>query len=157
MDFARLDSNDRTAVIASAVVLVLGIVSFVNEWGNAMLLSIIGALAMLAFVFMPQLLPTTALPAPRGLLMLAAGGIAALFWLIAAIDWLGYIVDNLGNLDTLQFLVGFVASLVMAWAGWQAFQAGTAPGTSGAAPADRSAPGPGIGDDVRPGPGDGPE
>jgi hypothetical protein len=51
--------------------------------------------------------------------------VAALFWIIATVSWLDWIVGHLATFDTLQFLVGLVASLVLAWAGWQAYQGST--------------------------------
>jgi hypothetical protein len=142
MDFSRLSGSERTAAIASAVVVVLGIVSVVNDWGAVLLVSILAAIGMLAILFAPQLWPAAKLPAGRGLLLLVAGAAAALFWLVAAIDWIDWILEHIGDLDTLQFLVGFVATLVMAWTGWQAFQSeggkvqlGSASSSAGAAAA----------------------
>lgn len=131
MDFSKLSPNERTAVIASAVVLVLGIVSLVNDWGSLLIVPVLAALIILGGILLPQLAPTVNLPAPKGLVMLLGGAAAALFWVIAAISWLDWIVGHLGAFDTLQFLVGLVASLVMAWAGWKAYQA--AGGSVGAA------------------------
>ena len=123
MDFSKLSSNERTAVLASAVVLVLGIVSLVNDWGAMLIVPVLGAMVVLGAILLPQLAPTMNLPAPKGLVMLLGGAAAALFWVIATISWLDWIVNHLGSFDTIQFLVGLVASLVMAWAGWTAFQA----------------------------------
>jgi hypothetical protein len=123
VDLSRLDANERMAAMAAGVVLVLGIVSIVNDWGALMIVPILGALAVLAVLFLPQV----NLPAPRGLTLLLAGAVAALFWIIAAVSWLDWIVGHLATFDTLQFLVGLVAAIVLAWAGWQAYQA--SPGT----------------------------
>ena len=123
MDFSKLSSNERMAVFASAVVLVLGIVSLVNDWGSLLIVPVLAALVVLGGILLPQLAPTVNLPAPKGLVMLLGGAAAALFWVIAAISWLDWIFGHLGSFDTLQFLVGLVASLVMAWAGWKAYQA----------------------------------
>jgi hypothetical protein len=123
VDFSKLSSNERMAVIASAVVLVLGIVSLVNDWGSLLSVPVLAALIVLGGILLPQLAPTVNLPAPKGLVMLLGGAAAALFWVIATISWLDWIFGHLGAFDTLQFLVGLVASLVMAWAGWKAYQA----------------------------------
>ena len=134
MDFSKLSSNERTAVIASAVVLVLGIVSLVNDWGSLLIVPVLAALIVLGGILLPQLAPTVNLPAPKGLVMLLGGAAAALFWVIAAISWLDWIFGHLGAFDTLQFLVGLVAALIMAWAGWKAFQATTGGNVGEAAP-----------------------
>jgi hypothetical protein len=123
MDLSKLDSTDRMAAIAALIVVVLGVVSIINDWGTLMIVPILAGLAVLAVVLMPQLSPQTTIPAPKPMVLLAAGAVAALAWLLVAIDWLTWIVDHLGAVDTLQFLVGLVASFVLAWAGWQAFQA----------------------------------
>ena len=131
MDLSKLSSYERMAVLASAVVLVLGTVSLVNDWGSLLIVPVLAALIVLGGILLPQLAPTVNLPAPKGLVMLLGGAAAALFWVIAAISWLDWILGHLGAFDTLQFLVGLVASLVMAWAGWKAYQ--TAGGSVGEA------------------------
>jgi len=131
VDLSKLSSYERMAVLASAVVLVLGIVSLVNDWGSLLIVPVLAALIVLGGILLPQLAPTVNLPAPKGLVMLLGGAAAALFWVIAAISWLDWILGHLGAFDTLQFLVGLVASLVMAWAGWKAYQ--TAGGSVGEA------------------------
>ena len=47
---------------------------------------------------------------------------------VTAIDWLDWIGEHFASFDTLQFLVGLVASLVMAWAGWRVYQEAGRPG-----------------------------
>jgi len=123
MDLSKLDSTDRMAAIAALIVVVLGAVSIANDWGVLMLVPILAGLAALAVILMPQLSPQTAMPAPKALVLVAAGVVAAVTWLIVALDWMGWILDHLATFDTIQFLVGLVAAFVLAWAGWQAFQA----------------------------------
>lgn len=130
MDISKLSSNERTAVIAAAVVLVTGIVSVINDWGSLIIVPILAALVVLGGILLPQLAPTVTLPAPKALVMLLAGAAAALFWVIAAVSWLDWIFGHLGSFDTLQFLVGLAASLVMAWAGWRAYQGAGSVGES---------------------------
>ena len=130
MDFSKLSANERMAVGAAAVVLVTGIVSVVNDWGSLIIVPILAALVVLGGILLPQLAPTVTLPAPKPLVMLLGGAAAALFWVIAAVSWLDWIAGHLGSFDTLQFLVGLVASLVMAWAGWRAYQAAGSVGES---------------------------
>jgi hypothetical protein len=120
---SKLSSNEKMAVYASAVVVVTGIVSLVNDWGGLIILPLVAALGMLLVLFAPSIMPNNRLPGSKGSLMVILGGVAALFWVIAALTWLDWIFGHLGTFDTLQFLVGLIASLVMGWTGWQAFQA----------------------------------
>jgi len=123
MDFSKLSSNEKMAVFASVVVVVTAIVSLVNRWGGLIILPLLAALAMLLILFAPSIMPNTKLPGSKGSLMLVAGGVAAVFWLISALTWLDWIFGHLARFDTLQYLVGLAGSLVMGWTGWQAFQA----------------------------------
>jgi hypothetical protein len=122
MDFSKLSSNEKSAVVASAVVVITGLISIVNGWGGILVVALLGAVAMLAIVYMSQS-PGSRLPAPKGTLMLVSGGAAAAAWVIATLTWIGWIFEHLADVDTLQFVIGLAASLVMAWTGWQAFQA----------------------------------
>ena len=122
MDLSRLSSSERMAVYASAVVVITGFLSVAWSWGTLMLLAAVAGLVVLGGILLPQLSPNTNLPAPKGLVMLGGGIVAAAVFVITAIDWIGWIGDHLATFDTLQFLVGLVASLVMAWAGWRAYQ-----------------------------------
>jgi hypothetical protein len=111
------------ALYASAVVVVTGIVSLVNDWGGLIVLPLLAALGTLLVLFAPSIMPNAKLPGSKGSLMLILGGVAALFWVISALTWLDWIFGHLGRFDTLQYLVGLIGSLVMGWTGWQAFQA----------------------------------
>jgi hypothetical protein len=121
MDFSKLSSNDKTAVVASAVVVVTGLISIVNGWGGILVVALVGAVAMLAIAFMSSS-PGARLPGSKGSLMLVAGGAEAVAWVIAALTWLGWIFGHLGDVDTLQFVLGLAASLLAGWTGWRAFQ-----------------------------------
>jgi len=123
MEFSKLSSNDKTAVVASAVVVVTGLISLVNGWGGVLIVALLGAAGMLAVVFMSQSSPSARLPGSKGSLMLIAGGAAAVFWVLATLTWIGWIFDHLADVDTLQFVIGLAASLVTGWTGWRAFQA----------------------------------
>jgi hypothetical protein len=123
MDFSKLSASDKMAIYASAAVAVLAIVALVQKWGGLIVLPLLAAVVMAAIVFWPQFSPTTQLPGSKGTLMMIAGGVAAVFWVISALTWLDYIFNNLGRFDTLLFLLGLAASLWLGWTGWQAFQA----------------------------------
>ena len=122
MNLAALSSNEKMGVYAAVVVLVTSIWSLVNDWGGWIVLPLLASIAMLLVLFQPSLMPTTKLPGSKGSLLLVTGLVAALGWVISAVGWIEWISNHIGSIDTLQFLVGLVASLVMAWVGWQAFQ-----------------------------------
>lgn len=122
MDLSKLSSSERMAVFASAVVVITGILSFEGEWGPLVLVAALAGAVVLGGVLIPVLSPSTYLPAPKGLVMLGGGIVAAVAFVVTAIDWLDWLGDYLATFDTIQFLVGLVASIVMAWAGWRAYQ-----------------------------------
>jgi ABC-type xylose transport system permease subunit len=127
MDLSKLTSNERTAVVLSAIVVVTGIISIANEWGALMFLAILAGLLVLAGILLPQASPSTNLPASTGVIILGGGVVAAVAFLITAVDWIEWIGEHLASFDTLQFLVGLIASLVLVWVGWRAYsEAGSA-------------------------------
>lgn len=145
MDFSKLDSNEKLAVYGSIAALVGGIVGgTVSALGW---LAFLAAIAMLIVVFLPQLSPTTTLPGSKGSLMLICGAIAGIIMvlgLLTIIGLLGYYFQ-FSALNAIFFLIGVAGGVVMAWAGWQAFQAeggkfqiGNAPASSGSTAAASS-------------------
>jgi hypothetical protein len=142
MDFSKLSSSERMAVVASVAVVVLSIVALSQAWSGLVAISLIAAFGMLAVVFLPQMSPNTNLPGSTGTLLVVTGGVSAVFWALAALVELRYIFNYFTDIDTLLFIVGFAAALWMGWIGWQAFQAeggkfvlGMPAGSAGAAPA----------------------
>jgi hypothetical protein len=141
MDFNKLGQNEKLAVYGSLALIVGGVVGYTYGIGG---LGILAALAMLVIIFLPQLSPGTNLPGSHGSLMVAAGGLAGIAMALALLSaFAGSILSNLDFRD-IFFLIAVIGGFVMAWAGWQAFQAeggkfqvGTA--SSGAAPSTRSA------------------
>jgi hypothetical protein len=129
------------AAIAGVVVVITSIISLAWRWGFLMFLPLLAGLVVLFVIFQARVAPNVKLPMTRGFLLLAAGGAAALFWAFVTLQWLGYIVDHLVSVDVIQFFVGLVASLVLAFAGWRAYQAeqGTAPAAPPAPPAPPAA------------------
>jgi hypothetical protein len=117
MNFSTL--NGRATLVAGAIVTVTAILSIINEWGAVMALSLLAGIGAIAI----ELSPTMKLPAPRGLTLLALGATATMATSIAAIDWLGWIVGHLVSFDTIQFLVGFGAAVVLLASGYGRYQA----------------------------------
>lgn len=120
MDLSKLGQNEKLAVYGSAALIIGGVVGY--SYGLTAL-GILAAIAMLAVVFLPQLANGFALPGSRGSLMVAAGGLAGVVMLLALLQAVGGVLFVNTNLRDLFFLVAVAGGLLMAWAGWQEFQA----------------------------------
>ncbi len=116
MDFSKLSSNDKLAVIGAALAIVGSVVSFgAGPYG------VLTGILMLVIVFLPQFSPSTKLPGTKGSLMLVVGGVAGIGAVLTLIAWLPY----LGSMGTyfIGGLLGIAGGLLMGWAAWQTFQA----------------------------------
>jgi len=123
MNFSKLSQSEKIAAVAALVVIVTALISIAWDLGLLMAVPLLAGIAVLAVVFQPQMAPTMSLPGSRGSLLVTVGVIAAAATVITALNYVGYITRNLVDIDTLQFLLGLVAAVVMAWSGWQVFQA----------------------------------
>jgi len=139
MDLSKLSQNEKLALYGAVALIVGGVVGY--AYGLTML-GVLAAIAMLVLVFLPQFSPNTSLPGSRGSLMVAIGGIAGIAMALAFLSALGgALLVRFGFRDVF-FLLAVVGGLLMAWAGWQEFQAeggkfqfGTSTSTPPAAPA----------------------
>lgn len=122
MDWSRLGSNDKLAVYGAAAVILGGLVGL--GAAGLGLIAVLAAVGVLAVVFLPQLSPTTSLPGSKGSLLLVLGGIAAIILVLGLLSVLGALgfLMRYAALSTVFYLVAVAGSLLMAWAGWQAFQ-----------------------------------
>ncbi|HEX5578834.1 MAG TPA: hypothetical protein VFY43_04125 [Candidatus Limnocylindria bacterium] len=149
----NLSSSDRTIAISAGLVVIFALYALINAWGGLMVVPLLAALAALVILFLPAIAPNTKAPGSKGSLLMVSGVLAALFWLLAALTWLGWIFDHLGALDTWLFLIGFAVSLWFGYTCWSAFQAeggkfqfgntdmsGTAAGSSAAAATSAAPP-----------------
>jgi len=118
-----LSANDRLAAITAVIVIITGLISLNNDWGILMGLSLLAGVGALVVVLLPVVAPTAKLPVSKGMSLLAMGGVATVAFLLTAFNWVGWIFDHLVAVDTLQFLVGLVAAIVLLYAGWRAYQA----------------------------------
>jgi hypothetical protein len=118
MEFSTSASRKAT-LVAGAIVAVTAVLSITNEWGTVMALSFVAGVAAVVI----ELAPSLKLPAARGVTMFALGGVATLATSVAAIDWLGWIAGHLFRFDTLQFLTGFAAAIVLLVVGFGRYQA----------------------------------
>ena len=139
MDFSKLGQNEKLAVYGSAALIIGGVVGY--SYGLTAL-GILAAIAMLAVVFLPQFSPGMALPGSRGSLMVAVGGLAGVVMVLALLQAVAGVLFVNTNLRDLFFLVAVAGGVLMAWAGWQEFQAeggkfqlgSSAPAAASAAP-----------------------
>ncbi len=123
MNFARLSYFEKVAVVAAVVVVVTALFSLANDWGILMAVSFLAGLGVLFVAFQPQMAPAMALPGSKGSLLVTLGALATIVTAVVGLTWIDWIGRHLGELDTLQFLVGLVAAAVTTWAGWQVLRA----------------------------------
>ena len=123
MNWNALSSAEKLAVYGSVATLVGGIVGgTVSALGW---LAFLAAIGMLIVVFLPQFSPQTTLPGSKGSFMLVLGGIAGIIMVLGLLTILGLLgyYFQFAALNAIFFLIGVAGGIVMAWAGWQAFQA----------------------------------
>ena len=119
----HLNATEKQITWAAVAVVFLSIYALANAWGGLMFVPLLTGLAALVILFLPRISPNTKAPGSKGSLLMVSGVLAAAFWLLAALTWVGWIFDHLATLDTILFLIGFAAALVFGWLCWQAFQA----------------------------------
>jgi hypothetical protein len=140
MNFSALSAMDKRVAILAAVVAVTAVLSLALAWGFFMVISLVAGAAALWVVFQPQVTPAMKLPGSKGSLVTAAGAVATVAAILAALPWLtnGYIGARFLTFDVIQFMVGLIASVLLAWTGWQMlsgeggkFQIGSGGGSGG--------------------------
>jgi threonine/homoserine/homoserine lactone efflux protein len=152
MNWNALSSTEKLAVYGSVATLLGGIIGgTVSALGW---LAFLAAIGMLVVVFLPQFSPSTTLPGSKGSFMLILGavaGIVMVLGLLTILSLLGYYFQ-FAAVNAIFFLIGVAGGIVMAWAGWQAFQAeggkfqigsggtGAGPGSSAPPPPPPGAP-----------------
>ena len=124
MNFSLLSAADRRNLILGAIVVVTGLLSFLDpsgSWGSVVFIGILGGLLAAFVAVQPQVAPAMKLPTTKGLLLLVAGALAAAGFVIAGLTWFSYLISI--QIFSIIFDVGLVASVVLLWFGWQAYQA----------------------------------
>src|SRR5688572_12283120 len=143
VDFSKLNQDDKTAALASAVLVVAGLIAATTYTTYAMTCPAFpAAVGMLFVALQPQTAPAVKLPGSKGSLMVVLGGVAGVIMALALLTTLGFIFVAFGFADIL-FLAAILAGLTMAWTGWTAFQAEGGKfqiGTSSAAAAPQTTP-----------------
>jgi hypothetical protein len=136
MDMSKLTTADKRILIAGVVVLVGGLVSIIDAWGIGGIVGGLAALGVVAVILQPQLSPAMKLPAPKATLLFGLGAVAAIGFIVSALQYIEYLY-NFGRLYTLLFEVGVVASVVLAYLTWMNYKAH---GGMAAAPATPAPP-----------------
>lgn len=125
MNMQMLGAGDRRYLILGAVVALTGLLSFLDpsgSWGAVVLVGILGGLLAAFVALQPQVAPAVKLPTTKGTVLLVAGALAAGGFVIAALTFINY-VFAVTRIFSIIFDLGLVASLVLLWFGWQAYQA----------------------------------
>jgi hypothetical protein len=122
MDFSKLSSNDKLAVIGAGLAIVGALLAF----GGGGSFGLLTGILMLVIVFLPQFSPNTTLPGSKGSLMLIVGGVSAigaLFALLGILSFMGAIGGLYGGTWFIGLLLSTAGGLLMGWASWKEFQA----------------------------------
>lgn len=125
MKFNALSASDKRTLVLGAIVTIAGILSFMDpsgSWGAVVVIGILGGLLAVYVAVQPQMAPSMKMPATKGLLLLAAGGAAALGFVIAGLTWFSYVIE-VTRVFSIIFDIGLVAALALLWFGWLAYQA----------------------------------
>ena len=123
MDLSKLSANDRVALGAAGVVVITALLSISNDWGALMFLSLAAGAGVIGVVLLPFASPATTLPTTRGAALLGLGTVATVSTGLSGLNWIGYILEHMARFDTIQFLVGFAAAVVILGIGFVTFQA----------------------------------
>ena len=122
MRFSQLSAEDRWNVILGVIVVVTGLVSFLDPTGSRgglVLLGVLGGVLAAFVAVQPQVAPTTRLPSTRGTVLLVAGMLAAGGFVLGGLRFLSALFSL--RTFSLIFDVGLVAALALLSLGWRAY------------------------------------
>jgi hypothetical protein len=124
MDLSKLNANERLAFWGAVISIAGAVLAQIGFTAGGLWLTLILALAMIVVIFLPQWSPQSQLPGSKGTLMLIVGGIAGIGAILGLLGLFGaFALLGFAPLWAIGLLVGIIGGLVMAWAGWQEFQA----------------------------------
>ena len=123
MDFTKLSQNDRLTLGAGTVVVITALLSISNGWGALMFLSLAAGAGAIGVVLRPFFAPAVSRPATKGVTLLGLGAVATAATGLSGLNWLGWILEHIAKFDTIQFLTGLAAAVVLLVIGFQLFQA----------------------------------
>jgi hypothetical protein len=135
MDMSKLSAGDRRILITAVIVVIGGIVAIMDRWGIGAILGGLAGLGAALVVLQPQMMPTMKLPAPRATSLLVLGGIAAVGFVLSALQYIGFVFDL--RIMTILFDIGLVAAIALLYFAWTEYQA-----TGSAAPMASAPPAP---------------
>jgi len=135
MDMSKLSASDRRILITAVIVVIGGVVAIMDRWGIGAIIGGLAGLGAVLVVLQPQMMPTMSLPAPRATSLLVLGGIAAVGFVLSALQWLSYVFDV--RIMTILFDIGLVAAIALLYFTWTEYQ-----GATRSAPAAPAAPPP---------------
>src|SRR5262245_18197675 len=118
MNLSALSAADRNNVILGAIVVVTGVLSFLDpsgSWGAVVVLGILGGLLAAYVSLQAQIAPTVKMPATRGMVLLVAGLLAAGGFVLAGLTYLSYVFSI--RIFSIIFDIGLIASLILLWFG----------------------------------------
>ena len=118
---SKLSASDRRILIAALVVVVGGVVSIIDRWGIGGILGGLAGLGAVLVVLQPQMMPTMKLPAPKATSLLVLGGIAAVGFVLSALQYFAFVLDI--RPFTILFDIALVAAIALLYFAWQAYQA----------------------------------
>jgi hypothetical protein len=121
MDFSKLSSNDKLAVIGAGLAIVGALLAF----GGGGSFGLLTGILMLVIIFLPQFSPNTTLPGSKGSLMLIVGGVAGIAALLSLLGILAVLgaFALYGGTWFIGLLLSTAGGLLMGWASWKEFQA----------------------------------
>jgi hypothetical protein len=114
---SKLTPSERRIFIAAIVVVVGGLAAIIDAWGIGGIVGGLAGLGAVLVLLQPQMMPAMQLPAPKPTLLLALGVVAAIGFIVSALQYSDYI-SRFGRVFTLLFDVGLVASLALAYLAW---------------------------------------
>ena len=85
MNISSLSAGDKRVLYAAIGVIIGGVIGIVDRWGSGAIIGLLAGIAAAVVVLLPQLSPSTKLPAPKGLTLLILGIVAAVLLL-----WFGW-------------------------------------------------------------------
>lgn len=121
MDMSKLSASDRRIFIAAVVVVVGGVVSIIDRWGIGGIVGGLAGLGAALVVLQPQMMPTMKLPAPKATSLLVLGGIAAVGFVLSALQYFAFVIDI--RPFTILFDIALVAAIALLYFTWQEYQA----------------------------------
>ena len=121
MNISSLSAGDKRVLYAAIGVIIGGVIGIVDRWGSGAIIGLLAGIAAAVVVLLPQLSPSTKLPAPKGLTLLILGIVAAAGFVLAGLQYLDDVL-SFGRIYSILFDLGIVAAVLLLWFGWTAYR-----------------------------------